>query len=339
MRQLRVLAMMHEDLVPPESVEGMTEEQIAPFKTEYDIMVTLEEDLGHQARCVGLNDDLSVLRHAIDTFKPHIVFNILEEFDGKAVFDQHVVSYLELLRVPYTGGSPLGLTLARDKGLSKRILASYGLPVPKFAVFPMGQKVRRPPEVGFPLFVKSVNEEASLGISRASIVRTDQQLQRRVAFVHESVGTDAIAEQYVEGRELYVAILGNERLQVFPVWELRFTKAPSDVPVIATSHVKWSLKYQKRHGVMTGPARNLSKRQEAEIKRICKQAYRVLGLTGYGRVDLRMADDGQVYIIEVNPNPQLMYGEDFAESAHHAGVTYEKLIQRILNLGLRRARR
>ena len=338
MRKLRVLAMMHEDLIPPENIEGMTEEQIAPFKTEYDIMVTLEEDLGHEVRCVGLDDNLDVLRWEIDSFKPHIIFNILEEFDGQAVFDQHVVSYLELLRVPYTGGSPLGLTLARDKALSKRILASYGVPVPKFVVFPMGRKVSQPAELAFPLFVKSVNEEASLGISRASIVRTDRQLQRRVAFIHESVGTDAIAEQFIDGREFYVAILGNERLQAFPIWELRFTKAPAHVPVIATSHVKWSLKYQKRHGVTTGPARGLSASQEADIQRICKQAYRVLGLTGYGRVDLRMAADGQIYVIEVNPNPQLMYGEDFAESAHHAGVAYETLIQRILNLGLRRAR-
>lgn len=339
MRTLRVLAMMHEDLLPPESIEGLTEEQIAPFKTEYDIVVTLEEDLKHEVQYVGLNDDLNVLRRAIDTFRPHIVFNILEEFDGEAVFEQNIVSFLELLRVPYTGSSPLGLTLARDKALSKRILASYGIPVPKFAVFHMGKTVRRPPELEFPLFVKSVSEEASLGISRASVVRTDCQLQRRVAFIHESVGTDAIAEQFIDGREFYVAILGNERLKAFPIWELRFTKAPAHVPVIATSHVKWSLKYQKRHGIMTGPAKGLSSRRETYIKRICRQAYHALGLTGYGRVDLRMADDGQVYVLEVNPNPQLMFGEDFAESAHRAGVDYETLIQRILSLGLRRAKR
>jgi len=337
MKKKRVLAIMHKDLVPPDSIEGLTEAEIAPFKTEYDV-ITACRTLGHEVRLLGIQSDLSTLGKTIDEWKPHIVFNLLEEFDGEAVMDQNVVSYLELLKLPYTGCSPRGLILARDKGLSKKILSYHRVRVPAFAVFPRRKAVKRPNRLKFPLFVKSLVEEASLGIAQASVVDDDEKLKERVAFIHDRVGTDAIAEEYIEGRELYVSVLGNRRLEVFPIWELKFTKAGDDVPLIATAKVKFDLGYQKKLGVETSEAKDLAPEAVKGILRLCKRIYRNLGLKGYARIDMRMTAEGQVYVLEANPNPQLARGEDFAEAARAVSISYEQLIQRIISLGLGRAR-
>ncbi len=337
MKHLRILALMDQDLLPPDSIEGLTDDEIEPFKTEYDVASTLY-NIGHEVHPLGVSTNLSVIREAIDEHNPHIVFNLLEEFSGEAVFDQNVVSYLELLRLPYTGCNPRGMMLARDKALSKQILSYHRIAVPDFAVFPKGRAIKRPKRLQFPLIVKSLIEEASLGISQASIVDDDRHLQERVTFIHENIGTDAIVEQYIEGREFYIGVLGNHRLHVFPVWELLFTKAGMDIPLLATAKVKWDTKYQKKLGVTTRQADDLPSSTLQQMQKLCKRIFRYLGMCGYARMDLRMSKEGKIYVLEANPNPQLAYGEDFAESAHAAGVTYEELIQRIVNLGLRRGR-
>ena len=273
----------------------------------------------------------------IDEWKPHIVFNLLEAFDDITIFDQNVVSYLELLQLPYTGCNPRGLLLARDKALSKKLLAYHRIPVPEFAVFrAAGRKPALPKRLQFPLIVKSLTQEASIGISQASVVDDDEKLRKRVEFIHESIGTAAIVEQYIDGRELYVGVLGNERLQVFPVWEMSFTNMPEgDRWRIATERVKWSVKYQKKHGIMTDQAEHLPDGAAEQIQHICASArYRALELSGYARIDLRLDEAGRVYVLEANPNPQIAYGEDFAESAERGGVSYEALLERIISLGL-----
>jgi D-alanine-D-alanine ligase len=333
MKKLRILALMHDYLVPPEDVSGRDVTE-ADWKMEFDVTITLR-NLGHEVRALGIADDLGVIRKAIDEWKPHIALNLLEDFDGINVFDQNVVSYLELLRIPYTGCNPRGLMLARDKALSKKLLAYHRIPVPEFAVFPIGRPVRRPRRLEFPLIVKSLTKEASTGISQASVVTDDDKLGERVRFVHEKVGTDAIVEHYIEGRELYVGVLGNERLQVFPVWEMSFKKMPEDSWHIATDRVKWSRAYQKKRGIMTDEAKDLQDGTAQRIQHICKRAYRTLYMSGYARLDLRLDAQGRVYVLEANPNPQLAYGEDFAESAERAGIDYPDLLQRIVNLGLR----
>ena len=336
-KKLTVLALVHEDLVPPESIDGMSEEQIAPFQTELDVISTLRK-MKHDVHAVGVGSDLRVIRAAVDSVHPDIVFNLLEEFDGQAVFDQNVVSYLELLGLPYTGCAPRGLMLARDKALAKQILSYHRIRVPDFVVFPKGFVARRPRRLGFPLFVKSRNEEASLGIAQASIVENDEALKERVSFIHERIQTDAIVEQYIDGREFYVGVMGNSRLEVFPLWELLFTKAPEDMPRIATARAKWDHKYQKRWGIVSKAAEDLPEGMAEKIALLAKRIYRSLGLSGYARIDLRMTPSGELHVLEANPNPQLAFGEDFAESAAAAGVKYPDLLQRILNLGLSRAR-
>jgi D-alanine-D-alanine ligase len=245
-----------------------------------------------------------------------------------------VVSYLELLRLPYTGCNPRGLILARDKALSKKLLAYHRIRVPDFTVVRPGRKPVLSKKLRFPLIVKSLFFEASAGISQASVVENAEQLGRRVAFIHEKLGTAAIVEQFVDGRELYVGVIGNERLDALPVWEMSFAQMPENRWKIATERVKWSTQYQKKHGIMTDRAR-LDAATTDRIQRIAKRTCRALDLSGYARIDVRMDDEGRVYVLEANPNPNLAYGEDFAESAEVSGVAYERLLERIIALGLR----
>lgn len=332
MKPLKVLALMHSYLVPPDDITGHDLLQVK-WKTEYDVVATLI-DLGHDVLKLGVESDLSVIRKAVTEWRPDIAFNLMENFDEVGTFDQNVVSYLELLRLPYTGCNPRGLVLSRDKALSKKLLAYHRIPAPDFFVVKHGRTLKVPKRMGFPLIVKSLTEEASIGISQASIVDTFERLRDRVAFIHESIGTDAIVEQYIDGRELYVGIVGNDRLKVFPVWELHFTNMPEDVHRIATERVKWSGKYQKKHGIATSAA-ELADGVGAKIQHLCKRVFRALDLSGYARIDLRLAGDGRVFVLEANPNPQIAFGEDFAESAAWADMPYGALLQRILNLGLK----
>jgi D-alanine-D-alanine ligase len=332
MRKLRVLALMHEYLVPPADVAGI-DLKSAKWKMEFDVTHTLEH-MGHEVRSLGLGGDLTPIKQAVTDWKPHIVFNLMESFEGISMFDQNVVSYLELLRVPYTGCNPRGLMLARDKALSKTLMAYHRLPVTEFAVFRVGRAVQRPKRLKFPLFVKSLIQESSIGISQASVVENEAHLRERVRFIHHKIGTDAIVERYIDGRELYVSVLGNLKLQVFPVWELHFEKMAEDNWRIATERVKWSDTYQKKHGITSGPANGLPESLGEAIQRISKRVYRTLDMSGYARIDLRLDADGKVYVLEANPNPQLAYGEDFAESADSSGVSYEALLQRIITTGL-----
>ena len=333
MKRLRVLILMHKDLVPPEPLDGHDPSQ-AEWKTEYDVVTTLRK-LGHEVLPLGVKSDLGVIRTAVEEWRPHIAFNLLEEFDGVAVYDQNVVSYLELLRVPYTGCNPRGLMLARDKVLAKKLFSFHRIPFPEFMVAPHGRSVRRPTWLSFPLIVKSVTEEASLGISQASIVEDDVKLKERVAFIHESVGTGALIERYIEGRELYVGVIGNGQLQALPVWELKMDKLPGDARRIATERVKWSRKYQDKYGITSENAKNLPPGKAEQIQHLAKRVYRALGLSGYARIDLRMDNGGNLYVLEANPNPQIALNEDFADSAESADYRYEDLLQELLNAGLR----
>jgi len=330
----RVLVLMHESLVPPESIEGLSEKEVTPIKTEFDVTSTLRE-LGHEVLPLGVDSDLGVLRQAMDEFNPQITFNLLEEFHGVAVYDQHVVSYLELMKRRYTGCNPRGLMLAHDKALSKEVMTFHRIPVPDFCVFPMDSVFRRPPaRLGYPLLVKSLTAEGSVGIARASLVHDEKQLRERTEFVHRQLGTDAIAETYIEGRELYVGVWGNRRLATLPVWELRFAANGDDGPLIATEKVKWDPVYAKKKGIVYGPAPDLPDAMRDAIERVCKRTYKVLNLSGYARIDLRLTPEGKMYVLEANPNPDLSNGGEFAESAGSGGIAYPDVLERVLQLGM-----
>ncbi len=330
---MRVLVLMHEDGVPPRSIAGLTEQQVRPFRMEFDVTNAVQ-GLGHEVLALGLADDLRALREALDRFRPRITVNLLEDFHGVRHYDLYVVGFLELMKRRYTGCNPRGLMLAHDKALSQKILAYHRIPVPDFAVFPLGHRFRMRRGLSFPLFVKSATEEGSEGIAQASIVHSEQQLRERVEFIHDKILTDAMAESYIDGRELYVGVLGNGLLRTLPIWELRFTKVPEHAPRVATSRVKWNPAYQERHGIVWGPAEGLPAGTAERIRRTCKRVYRALSLTGCARIDLRLAADGRFYVLEANPNPDLAGDGELAESAAAGGLPYPDLIDRLLRLGL-----
>lgn len=331
-KKLRVMVLAEEALIPPDTLAGVENKEAEDWRTEYDVVSTLRE-MGHEVRPLGISNKLDTIRQALYEQKPHVAFNLIELFDGYPLFDQHVVSYLELNKQKYTGCNPRGLTLTRDKALTKKVLAYHRIHVPHFAVFPINRKARLPARLRFPLFVKSVSDEASIGISRASVVRDQAKLEERVDFIHRQNKTSALAEEYIEGREIYVGVIGNQKLQVYTPWEMVMSNLTEGAPNIATSRVKWDVEYQKKIGLDARPAR-LPSGLKLEFERLSRRIYRILGLSGYARVDYRLTEDGRIYVLEVNPNPQIARNEDFADSAKHSGVRYEALLQKILTLGM-----
>ncbi|HKX63615.1 MAG TPA: hypothetical protein VJS65_17285, partial [Verrucomicrobiae bacterium] len=249
-------------------------------------------------------------------------------------FDQNIVSVLAMQGVPFTGCGSTGLTLCKHKGISKKILGYHRIHVPGFVVLPRGRRVGHPRRLKFPILVKPLKEESSLGISQASFVENNDQFRERVQFIHEKYDNDVIAEEYIEGRELYVSILGNHRLDVFPIRELVFREVPPDEPKIATYKAKWDEEYRKRWGLQNQFAEGLDPAVVRRIEQTCRRIYRLLTIDGYARLDLRLTPRNEVYFIEANPNPMLAGDEDFAQSALKGGLTYAQLIARILKLGI-----
>jgi D-alanine-D-alanine ligase len=329
----KILLMVHKSFVPPADVGSMTEAQIDEFRTEYDVLNTLKR-LAAEIRVVGVGDQLAGLRETIDEWRPDLVFNLLDEFSGIASYDHYVVAFLELIRQRYTGCNPRGMLLSRDKVLTKRVLATHRVSTPAFRLFPFGQRFREPRRLEFPLFVKSATEDASLGIAQASLVDDMKELRERVAFIHEQVQSDALVEEFIDGREIYVGVLGNARLTALPPWEMDFGSLSRAETRIATRKVKWDRKYQAKHGIRTGKAQNLGDEQIELLSRLAKRTYRALYMSGFARMDFRVRNDGRVFLIEANANPNLSKGEDLADSAKAVGMSYTALIKRIVQLGL-----
>ncbi len=332
-KKFKVLVLIDSRLIPPEDA---TKEELekAPYRTEFYVIKTLKSH-GHKVHVLGLESDLKSIRTAREDLNPDIAFNLLEEFAGEAVFDHNVVSYLELINLPYTGCNPKGLLLSRDKALSKKILYYHRIKTPRFAVAHKNRKFKRPKRLEFPLIVKSLVDEGSTGISQKSIVYDDKELKERIGFIHdnESTGSTAIIESYIEGRDIYVSILGNRRIIILPPLELIFKNAPDRIHQIATSKVKWDPDYREKYEIDIDIPK-LPEEQISQIEKISKRIYRILGLSGYARLDLRLSDSGKIYFIEANPNPDISKGEEFAYSAKRAKINYPDLLNKIMTLGL-----
>ena len=307
------------------------------WKTEANVLAALGT-LGHPTEHLAIFDNLDLLRQKLEGFGPDVIFNLADQFKNNRGFDQNIASLLEMQGVPFTGCGATGLVLSKHKGTSKKILGYHHIHVPNFVVIPRGQRIARLKKPKFPLLVKPVKEEASYGISQASFVNSDEQFRERVAFIHESHDSDVIAEEYIEGRELYVSVMGNARLTVFPIRELVFREVPPNEPKIATYRAKWDNEYRKRWGLLNQFPEDLAPALIAEIEDICKRIYRLLTIEGYARIDLRLTPDNKVYFIEANPNPILAEDEDFAQAAAKAGLAYPQLIDRIIGIGMKTVR-
>jgi D-alanine-D-alanine ligase len=331
----KVLVLFDTAGTPPENQDFTEELKTDDWAAEAHVIEALKK-LGHEVRTIGVWDEPGMIIDEIKANPPDVVFNLTEHFNEVSAYDRNVAGLLEMMGVPYSGSSPTGLTLCKNKGMAKELLAYHKIRVPNFALFSPKATIKKPPHLKSPLFIKPAEEEASYGISQDSFVETDEALEERIRFIHERMNQTALAEEYIEGREIYVSLIGNERLQVFPLREVIFTEVPADQPKFSTFKAKWDDAYRKRWGIQNVFAEPFPEGTVERIGKICKAVYRALRIRGYGRIDLRVTPDHEVVILEANPNPNLDRDDEFAQSAMKAGLTYERMIQRILRLALAR---
>jgi D-alanine-D-alanine ligase len=333
-QKYKVLTLFDSAGTPPADQDFTRELKTEDWAAEAHVIDALKK-LGHEVRTIGVFEDPGLILDEVKAHPPDVVFNLTEHFNARSAYDRNVAGLLEMLDLPYTGSGPTGLTLCKNKGMAKEILAYHHIRVPDSVVFPPGSTIRRPKRLAFPLFIKPLQEEASYGIAQDSFVENDQAFEERVRFIHERMNQEALAEEYSDGRELYVSILGNDRLQVFPLREVIFGEIPEGRPRFSTFKAKWDDAYRKKWGIQNIFAGDIAADASQRIAEICKKAYRALRIRGYGRIDLRVTAGGEIVILEANPNPNLEREDEFAASAMKSGLSYEALIQRILRLAFK----
>jgi D-alanine-D-alanine ligase len=292
---------------------------------------------GHKTSVLGVYDDVSKLVSGISRRKPDLIFNLLESFGKSTAGDFAIAGVLDLLGVRYTGGGPGELYLRQDKGLAKKVLAFENIPYPHFAVFSQTSDFETAGNLRMPLFVKPLTADASIGIDGDSLVRDTTSLMKRVIAIHEKVKDSALVEEYIEGRELYVGILGNREPLALPPVEVDFTGFPEGEPRILGTKAKWkknSAEYKGTKSVMA----DLPDELRARLQQTAVEAYRALRVRDYGRVDLRLTETGDIYVIEVNASCYREKDSEFAMAAQAAGIEFPDLVERIANLAVERYR-
>ncbi len=302
------------------------------WKTEKDVKKALIK-LGHQVIPYGIHDDIVPFIELVKNQKPDLVFNMSEAFSGKRDFEPNMTALMQLVGVPFTGAGPMSLQLCKDKGLTKVILNYHQIKTPQFLVIKKSKSIQSLKKFIYPAIIKPLQLESSEGISQVSYVENEKEAIARIKFIHDKYSVDAIIEEFIDGREVYVSVLGNDKLNVFPPREMFFKQIPEDEPKFATYKSKWDQDYRKKWGIDSGWAASMPEATQKKLFDVCKKIYRVLGIQGFGRIDLRIKDD-EIYFIEANPNPSIAKKEDYALSAHKGGVEYEDLIAKIVSLSL-----
>jgi D-alanine-D-alanine ligase len=310
------------------SPQALKEEEDKP--TEADVLECLQQ-LGHEVQTLAIFDDVACIVERLKTFAPDVVFNLSESFHCNRAQEPNIPGLLELMRVKYTGTHPDGLMLCKDKALAKKVLAYHRVRVPHFVISTEQRPLKRLRRFVYPAFVKPVGEESSDGIAKASFAKSEEEALERARFIHEKFHCDALIEEYIDGRELYLSVMGNRKLTVLPPREIFFHAVPDDAPKFATFKAKWDDSYRKKWGIQNGPATELPADVGEKLVRLARKVYRVLKIRGFGRVDVRLTPAGEVVVIEANPNPSLACEDDFAQAAGAAGLTYDVLIQKILD--------
>lgn len=304
--------------------------------TEKDVYQALIAN-GYEVSILGLHNTVDPLFEEIKENKPDVIFNLVEVFDDKAYLEKNVTALLEMLDIPYTGASSDNMFICNNKGLNKKILSFHKIKIPRFCTFYRNHRVWLPKKLKLPAIVKPLCEEASRGISQASIADSEEAFLERVKFIHQNMNVDAIAEEYIDGRELYVTVLGHKKLIVLPPREMKFGELSDDAR-IATYKAKWDDKYREKWGIKSVYAGKLANGVEEEVRDVCKRAYRAMNMKSYLRFDIRVTSDGKVYIIEPNANPCIAKIDEVAQSAMKVGINYEQLIKKIVLLALQKGK-
>jgi len=300
---------------------------------EANIFTTLQR-LGHEVQNMAVFDNVLDVVNRVVSFAPDLVFNQCESFRDDRALEPNIPALLDLMKVRYTGSGPEGLLLCKDKALAREVLSHHRVRAPRFLVSHLKSPLRRLSRFGYPAFVKPIGQESSDGIAKASFVRDEKEAVERLRYLHSKFNSDAMIEEYIDGREIYVSVLGNRRRAVFPPRELFFEGIPDDEPKFATSHAKWNDAYRAKWSISNGPAAELTEPVDKELRKIARNIYGWLRIRGFGRIDFRLSSRNELFVIEANPNPALAAEDDFAQSALAAGLTYDQLIQEIVNAAL-----
>jgi D-alanine-D-alanine ligase len=292
---------------------------------------------GHKPSVLAVHADVNKLIRGLDEQQPELIFNLLEMFGQNVTGDVAVTGLLDLLERPYTGCGPGEAYLQQDKALAKKLLAFEQIRYPDFAVFAADSTLETGGNLRLPLFVKPLRADASIGIDAGSLVRTSIELMKRVVYIHEELHDSALAEEYIEGREFYVGVLGNVEPTALPVIEMDFSELAADKPRIADAKAKWHKGTPEYEGT-TSRLAELPAELDAKLKQAAVGAYQALRVREYGRVDFRVTDSGDVYVIEVNASCYLERKSEFAVAAQAADISYNDLIERIVKLASDRGR-
>ncbi len=290
--------------------------------------------LGHEPCYVEL-DGANPKLLALGRLTSDLVFNLTESYAGDDTKDMHIAAYLDLLDLPYTGAGPRGLFLAQNKALAKKIFHFHDIRTPFFAVSYRGQ-LDHAHDIAFPLIVKPLAEDGSIGIDAGAVVSSVKELMERIHYIHEQFDSPALIEEYIEGREIYAALLGNDKVEALPLVELDLSDLPDDMPRIAGAEVKWAKDSEAYRRSRARVAEDLDEETAEHLKQTAVAAYQALQLRDYGRIDMRLTADGKIYVIEANPNPWLSSGAEFALAARKSGRSYPEVIQAIVDLALKR---
>lgn len=317
------------DFIPYFEVEELT-----PIE-EYELMAEKLSKTGLDAYPLNIFDDLRILIKDINNNKPDVIFNFMELYKENSRLEMNLVGILELLGVPYTGAPPMALANCQSKVLAKRILNSYNIKTARFILI---RKIRKSykHDLRYPLIVKPAFEDASVGIENNSIVEDDRSLRERVNYVLSIFQQPALVEEFIEGRELNVAVLGDREPEALPISEIDFSEMPDHLYNIVSYQAKWDPNHEAYHKTIPSCPAKLPKRIEKKAKEIAVQAFRIMGCRDYARIDMRLSRDNELYVLEVNPNPDLTESAGFMRSAEAAGLSYIRALKKIISLAKQR---
>jgi D-alanine-D-alanine ligase len=303
---------------------------------EYDYVVEKLKSVGFNAYSLNIKDDINLLLKHLTEEKPDVIFNLIEIYKDNPRLEMNIVGLYELLGIPYTGAPAMGLANCQNKVLAKRLLSSAGIRIPHFFIVYV-KSTKYPHRLKYPLLVKPVFEDASVGIENESIVSNGKQLRKRIEHVLKQFNQPALVEEFIEGRELNVAVMGDRRLRVLPISEIDFSQMPDHLHNIVSFQAKWDPHHESYHKTIPLCPAPLPKNIEKRAKELAFRAFKVMGCRDYARVDMRLSKNNKLYVLEVNPNPDITEGAGFMRSAQHAGMTYAQALKRIVKYALGRS--
>ncbi len=317
------------DFIPYFEVDELT-----PIE-EYEILAQKLQKSGVNAYTLNIMDNIHSLIKDIKTNRPDIIFNFVEIYKDNARYEMNIVGLYELLGVAYTGAPAMALANAQSKVLAKRILNSIGIKTPRFKVFKKFAR-RYTHDLNYPLMVKPAFEDASVGIENESIVSNYKELKERIEYILHYFVQPALVEEFIEGRELNVAILGDDEPSALPISEIDFSEMPDHLHNIVSYQAKWDPEHESYHKTIPICPAPIPKRVEKKAKSIALESFKIMGCRDYARVDMRLSSDNQLYVLEVNPNPDLTEGAGFMRSAEAAGYSYVKALKKIIEFAWKR---